>query len=377
MEKIPFEYGTIAENEYFIDRIDDRRDLKRFLGGGINVMLVSPRRWGKSSLVKAAMEELKSEQSDVRVCYLDAFKVFSEEDFYNKFASAVLQGVSSTLEKRMADLRQFLQSISPSITLSSDPLNAMEVKLGFQPLQQSAEEILNLPERMAREKGLRVIVCIDEFQQLAKLPGWKRLEGTMRSVWQGQHHTTYCLYGSKRHMMMDIFANSNNPFYRFGQLLMLKKIDRKYWTPFIRDSFLNHGKKISDEMIGRICQLMQCHSWYMQQFCFLLWTRTTSEVTEEIFSSQLAKLLETNEEMFRMDIDNLAFSQVALLCAVADGETHFNAQAIVQRYGLGSPRTITKNKQLLTERDLIERSGEGYRFVDPVFELWFKREYGK
>lgn len=338
-------------------------------------MLISPRRWGKSSLVKAAMEELRREQSDVRVCYLDAFKVFSEEDFYNKFASAVLQGVSSTVEKRLADLRRFLHGISPSITLGNDPLNTMEVKLGFQPLQQSGEEILDLPERMAREKGVRVIVCIDEFQQLAKLPCWKRLEGTMRSVWQGHHQTTYCLYGSKRHMMMDIFSNSNNPFYRFGQLLMLGKIDQQYWEPYIRDSFRDHGKAISDEMIARICRLMQCHSWYMQQFCFLLWTSTATEVTEEIFSSQLLKLLESNEDMFKADIDSLSLSQVALLRAVACGEKHLNAQATVQRYGLGAPRTITKNKQILTERDLIERSEAGYRFVDPVFELWFKREY--
>lgn len=111
MNKIPFEYGSIAENEYFIDRIEDRRDLKTFLGGGINVMLISPRRWGKSSLVKAAMEELKQEQKDVRVCYLDAFKIFSEEEFYNKFASAVLQGVSSTMEKRWADIVKFIQTI--------------------------------------------------------------------------------------------------------------------------------------------------------------------------------------------------------------------------------------------------------------------------
>ena len=74
MNKIPFEYGSIAENEYFIGRIEDRKDLKTFLGGGINVMLISPRRWGKSSLVKAAMEELKQEQKDIRVCYLDAVK---------------------------------------------------------------------------------------------------------------------------------------------------------------------------------------------------------------------------------------------------------------------------------------------------------------
>lgn len=342
MNKIPFEYGSIAENEYFIDRIEDRRDLKTFLGGGINVMLISPRRWGKSSLVKAAMEELKQEQKDVRVCYLDAFKIFSEEEFYNKFASAILQGVSSTMEKRWAE---------------------------------SAEEILNLPEKIAKAKGIHVIVCIDEFQQLANLPGWKRLEGTMRSVWQGQHSTTYCLYGSKRHMMMDIFGNSKNPFYRFGQMMALKKIAKEYWKPFIHDSFYNHGKTISDDMIERICNTVQCHSWYMQQFCFLIWTRTATEVTEEIYQSQLTKLLDTNADMFITDIDGMPASQIAFLRAVCMGETHFNAQQVVAEYGLGAPRTITKNKKTLVERDFIEKSGDGFKMVDPVFELWFKREY--
>ena len=342
MNKIPFEYGSIAENEYFIDRIEDRRDLKTFLGGGINVMLISPRRWGKSSLVKAAMEELKQEQKDVRVCYLDAFKIFSEEEFYNKFASAILQGVSSTMEKRWAE---------------------------------SAEEILNLPEKIAKAKGIHVIVCIDEFQQLANLPGWKRLEGTMRSVWQGQHSTTYCLYGSKRHMMMDIFGNSKNPFYRFGQMMTLKKIAKEYWKPFIHDSFYNYGKSISDEMIERICNTVQCHSWYMQQFCFLIWTRTATEVTEEIYQSQLTKLLDTNTDMFITDIDGMPASQIAFLRAVCMGETHFNAQQVVAEYGLGAPRTITKNKKALVERDFIEKSGDGFKMVDPVFELWFKREY--
>ena len=263
MNKIPFEYGSIAENEYFIDRIEDRRDLKTFLGGGINVMLISPRRWGKSSLVKAAMEELKQEQKDVRVCYLDAFKIFSEEEFYNKFASAVLQGVSSTMEKRWADIVKFVQSISPSLTINSDPVNAVEVNLNFKPLKESAEEILNLPEKIAKAKGIHVIVCIDEFQQLANLPDWKSLEGTMRSVWQGQHSTTYCLYGSKRHMMMDIFGNSKNPFYRFGQMMTLKKIAKEYWKPFIHDSFYNYGKSISDDMIERICNAVDMLSAYL------------------------------------------------------------------------------------------------------------------
>ena len=106
---------------------------------------------------------------------------------------------------------------------------------------------------------------------------------------------------------MDIFGNSKNPFYRFGQMMTLKKIAKEYWKPFIHDSFYNHGKSISDDMIERICNAMQCHSWYVQQFCFLIWTRTATEVTEEIYQSQLAKLLDTNADMFITDIDGKAW----------------------------------------------------------------------
>ena len=139
-------------------------------------MLISPRRWGKSSLVKAAMEELKQEQKDVRVCYLDGCRIFSEEEVCHKFAGAILQRVSSKTEDRWADIVKFIQSISPSLTINSDPVNAVAVNLNFKPLKESAEEILNLPEKIAKAKGIHVIVCIDEFQQLANLPDWKLLE---------------------------------------------------------------------------------------------------------------------------------------------------------------------------------------------------------
>lgn len=96
--EIPFIYGRLAEKESFIDRVDDRKELKNFLSHGINVILVSPRRWGKSSLVKTAMEELAAEESHTKVCFMDASKIHTEDEFYNAFASAVIQGVSSTME---------------------------------------------------------------------------------------------------------------------------------------------------------------------------------------------------------------------------------------------------------------------------------------
>ena len=374
---VPFMYGLIAENDNFIDRVEDRKPLKTFLGGGINVMLISPRRWGKSSLVKAAMEELKQEDKQVKVCYLDASRIISEEEFYNKFAIAVIESASSTLEKKWADFKQYVQALIPGVKLKTSAFDAveMEMELNFAPLKDSAERVLQLPEQISIDKGLHIIVCIDEFQQLSYLPNWKKMEATMRSVWQHQHHANYCLYGSKRHMMMDIFNNSNNPFYRFGQVLYMKKIEKQYWMPYIIEGFTKTGKYISEELASKICDTVQCHSWYVQQFSLFIWMNTETEVTEEIINRQLQVVIDTNADMFAKDIENLAASQVAMLRAVSAGETQFNAKEVVKRYGLGAPRTITLNKKALITRDIIEVNDDSYRFVDPIYALWFKREY--
>ena len=283
----PFVYGELAEKDNFIDRIEDRKQLKTFLSNGISVMLISPRRWGKSSLVRQAMGELLSEEKRIRVCYVDAFSVTSASEFLNAFASAVIEGTSSTIEKRFEDIKRFINVITPSITIKDDALNSFSMDLKMRPLEQSAQEILRLPETIAQAKDLHVIVCIDEFQQLATLPDWKSLEGKMRSEWQLQHNTTYCFYGSKRHMMMDIFGNANNPFYRFGQVLFLNKIEKSHWIPYIIEGFHKTGKSIAPEFASRICDTVKCHSWYVQQLSFFIWSDTVDEVTEDIFHRQL------------------------------------------------------------------------------------------
>lgn len=371
----PFVYGELATKENFIDREEDRKRLKTFLGNGVNVMLVSPRRWGKSSLVKAAMEELRNEDERVRVCFIDAFKIHSATDFYNAFASAVVSGVGNTLEKGIEIIKKYIPALTPSLTLQSDPLNAISLDLRIKPLERSAEEVLNLPQVLAKAHANHVIICIDEFQQLALLPEWKQMEGLMRSVWQQQEDVTYCLYGSKRHMMMDIFNNSNNPFYRFGQVFYLKKIAREYWLPYIIDTFKRTGKTISEYFANKICDITECHSWYVQQLSFFVWSGTQTEVTDDIFREQTILLVDTNAPVFEADVDGLSASQVNMLIAIANGESHFRAHDVNLRYQLGAPQTISRNKQTLTNKDIIEKHNDGYAFVDPIFKYWFKRNH--
>lgn len=372
---IPFIYGRLAEKESFIDRVEDRRELKNFLRHGINVILVSPRRWGKSSLVRTSMEELMQEESKTKVCFMDASKIHTEEEFYNKFVSIVIQGVSSTLEQKLSDLVKFINRFTPSITIASDPMNSVEVNLKVNPVKESPENILQLPERIAEAKGIKIIVCIDEFQQLANLPKWKNLEAMLRAEWQLQHHTTYCLYGSKMHMMKDIFNKANSPFFKFGQLMNLKRIAKEYWIPYIMSNFKKTGKTISESQAECLCERVKYNSWYVQQYCFFLWSHTDKEVTQELLDNQLQLVLDTNEDLFLTEMDELTPTQIGMLKAIASGEKHFNAKDVVETYGLGQPQSITRNKKVLVEKDLVEKHLQDFSFVDPVFELWLKREY--
>ena len=185
--KSPFQYGTLVDKESFVNRVEERKQLKELLGSGINVMLISPRRWGKSSLVKVAMDELTQEDKHIRVCFIDAFSIKTEAEFYRIFAREVISCAASTLEKRLEDVKQFLKAVSPSITLKSDPTDTLSFDLKLELEEKSVMEILELPEKIAAAKGIHLIVCIDEFQQLALLPGYKSMEGKMIIVSQEQN----------------------------------------------------------------------------------------------------------------------------------------------------------------------------------------------
>ena len=361
--KSPFQYGTLVDKESFVNRVEERKQLKELLGSGINVMLISPRRWGKSSLVKVAMDELTQEDKHIRVCFIDAFSIKTEAEFYRIFAREVISCAASTLEKRLEDVKQFLKAVSPSITLKSDPTDTLSFDLKLELEEKSVMEILELPEKIAAAKGIHLIVCIDEFQQLALLPGYKSMEGKMRSAWQKQQQVSYCFYGSKRHMMMDIFNNSSNPFYRFGQVLFLQKIKKEEWVPFIVNAFHRTNKEISEQQAEQLCDIVKCHSWYLQQLCYFIWSGTSEKVTDEIIEIRTRQLIDTNMPMFMNDTENLTAAQTAMLRAVADGEYRFNSIPVVRKYELGSAQTITRNKRMpvsYTHLDVYKRQALHY-----------------
>jgi len=372
---LPFQYGKLAEGFSFVNRVREKQTLKKNLLAGINTMLISPRRLGKSSLVKVAVTELKQENSSIRVCFMDAFTIKSEEEFYQVFAREVIKAVSSTWETWIATAKKFLMAFSPKISIGVDPMTDFSVGLERKAIVENELELLNLPEKIARAKKVKLIVCIDEFQNLAKLKDYDSLEQKMRSVWQQQQNVTYCLYGSKRHMMVDIFNSSSKPFYRFGQIMFLSKIAEKEWVKFIVNAFKSTKKSISEKLALELVRMVEAHSWYVQQLAYFVWNLTENKVTVDILQQAIEQVVDANLPLYQSECDALTASQLNLLVAIVGNEPFLTAVETLSKYNTGTPQNVSKNKKLLQNRDIIEKTKDGFAFLDPVFKRWFAREY--
>ncbi|PIY30436.1 MAG: ATPase, partial [Bacteroidetes bacterium CG_4_10_14_3_um_filter_42_6] len=160
-------FGKLATDQNFTNRKAEIIKLKQNFISGINTILISPRRWGKSSLVKKAGIEVEAEQKSIRIIYLDMFNIRTEEEFYKCLSEAVLKAGSGKLEESLSFVRKFLKQWIPRITVSPDAVQEMSLSLNWEEVKNKPDEILDLAESIAIEKELNLVICIDEFQNLS------------------------------------------------------------------------------------------------------------------------------------------------------------------------------------------------------------------
>ena len=155
----PFLYGIAADAKHFTDREAETRRLMLNFENGLNTIIISPRRWGKTSLVNKVAEQMAS-NSDIRMIRMDAFSVRTPEDFYRTFATEVIKQTSTRAEEWLANAKRFLTSLVPVISMSSDPMNPISLSLKSV-TSDYGEEVLALPEQIAQAKGIHLVICID------------------------------------------------------------------------------------------------------------------------------------------------------------------------------------------------------------------------
>ena len=368
---LPFVFGETAEGEYFTDRENESQQLKMNFLHGINSIIISPRRWGKSSLVNKVAQELQHQEA-LKIVQMDAFACRTPQDFYKLFAVEIIKQTSSRMEEWMTMAKQFLSSLIPVVTANTDPYSPFSFSLK-PTIKEYSEEVLTLPERIASAKGIRLVICIDEFQQIGEFAHALEFQKTLRKYWQKQHLTHYCLFGSKRHMLMHLFSHPSKPFYKFGEIMFLERIPLKYWVPFICERFMQSGKSISATIIEQLYDYVDGNSSYMQQFAWTIWSITEKDVTAEHFELAKKRIFNQTQPFFQEQLDRLTSYQLHFLRAIVDGyASQLNHRSIIDEYELGSSANVSIIKKALIQKELIDVNGSSIIIADPIMAHWLK-----
>lgn len=368
-----FVFGVSVSDYNFIGRKEEIRRLKMNFEEGINTILISPRRWGKTSLVKKVCEVV--DRKKVIPVFVDIFKCKTEYEFYNALAEAVLKQTASKAELWMDNARDFIARLPPKVSFSPEPNSEFALSLGISPKTHAPEEILSLAEEIAQKKQKRIVVCIDEFQQIGEMADSVSIQKRLRSVWQHQRLTSYCLFGSKKHTMMNVFQKRNMPLYQFGDFKFLDKIPTETWVEYIVQHFKDRQRTISTEQAAKICQLVDNYSSYVQQLSWLVFSLIDEGqvVTDEHLKQGVKDLLNSQEQLFMQQIEPLTAYQMNFLrCILSGHHDDFGETAVREEFQLGSVSNITRLKTALVDKDIVEMSGKRYYITDPVFALWFR-----
>jgi len=374
MDSMPFAFGRTASEAHFTDRDEERARLRRNFGSGVNTIIVSPRRWGKSSLVARVAQEVTASEHDIKVCLIDAFNVRDEAGFYAQLVRGVLQATSTKWEEWVQVAKQFLGHLRPTISVGDAIASSITFDLDWEQAQQTPDEILDLAENIAAERDIRLVVCVDEFQAIADFKESLAFQRKLRSHWQAHQHVCYCLYGSKRHMLIDIFTDPSMPFYRFGDVMTLGKIGNTDWGDFIVDRFAATGKTIPVQVARDLAALVDNHSYYVQQLALQAWFRTKKACTPAIVDAAISELADQLGLGFVSLAGSLSAKQLSFLHAVMDGETELSSQLVLTRYRLGTSANVVRMRQTLAAKEIIDVTPSGVEILDPMFAFWLRRD---
>lgn len=375
MTESPFVFGRIAERDNFVDRVPERQRLVDNFTALVNTAIVSPRRWGKSSLVRRVADDLALTDSSIKVVMIDLFNVRSEAEFYAQLTEAVLRATTTKLEEWVDLAGRFLARLRPVVSISADHSHSLSLDVDWRQAERGPDEVLDLAEQVAAAKGWRLVVCVDEFQAIARFAEPLDFQRKLRAHWQQHQRVCYCLYGSRRHMLLDIFTGPDMPFYRFGDIVTLGKIDNVVWGDFIVARFAATGKTISATQGRQIAALVDNHSYYVQQLAQQVWFRTDRVCRDQTIPAALDDLTSQLSLVFTGLAESLTTRQLRFLQAVIAGQAALTSQAVIKAYDLGTSANVIRLRRALEDKEIIDVLDGRVTILDPLFQNWLVTRY--
>lgn len=344
----PFKFGTIVECSFFTDRRIELQQIKSVLNSENHLILISPRRFGKTSLVVKALQE--SERKHIMI---NLQSVVSVEDF----ASRLLKEVFKIY--KFEKLKYMIKNFRVVPTLSINPMTD-GVDVAIQPMVDSRvmiEDVFSLLQMLATEND-RLIVVFDEFQEIKAID--KNLDRVLRSIIQLHKNINYLFLGSQESMMREIFEKKKSPFFHFGQLLNLDKIPYEDFKLYLYDrlSFMDDADRVCDEILD----FTKCHPYYTQQLASQVWEKGKNGEMENIVEEAINRLLEFHDLNFERIWLNFNNTDKRILIWLANNNKPYTLLGIAQS-------TISSSLKRMLKDGYVIKTTE-YEVEDPFFRNW-------
>jgi len=368
----PFYLQEIPVDAPFCDREKELKELRSYAEAKANVVLFSPRRFGKTSLVKRVQRRLADKGAVV--IFADFFGVGSVEDVAARLAKAVYgftHGKPSLWKTALRTLLSFRPVLKPDpsggISLSVEPAAAGRSGLHL------LEETIDSLSRFIEESKQLIQIALDEFQEIVTLKEALTIEAALRTHIQRQK-ASYFFIGSRRRVLLGIFNERQRPFFQSAINYPLGPLPAMDLGNFITWQFKEHGKSCTKDMGLRLASTVDCHPYYSEKLGFFVYEMAEA-VNEETIQAGLQKLIVSEKPVFEAILQGLSPHQRLLLKALAlEPPKKILAGSYVQKHGLKSTGGVQHSTKHLEDLDLIERKGdpEQWQLVDPVLAMWLK-----
>lgn len=367
----PFVYQGYENPDYFCDRTEETENILSALRNGRNITLISPRKIGKTGLINHAFYCIKEQEFDVICIYIDIFSTNTLQDFVEMISKAVIEDALSREKSFMTKVLDFFKGLRPTIT--PDLLTGMPtVSVNVVPVQ--AEYTLKSIFTHLESLNKRVYLAIDEFQQITEYPE-KGTEALLRSYIQFVHNVRFIFSGSKKHLMEVMFCSPQRPFYQSTQLMELNPLHEEIYFDFTSRFFEAKKGSFTRELFHSLYQRFDGYTWYIQAVMHRLYEQEKHVSTESQLSDAILFQINTMSSYYQTLTTFLTDNQFSLLKAIALERIVSQPQSMdfIQRYSLPNASSVKSALEVLTNKDLVYHTSEGYIIYDRFMGLWLCR----
>jgi len=377
LAKNPFKFGPLALDDAFTDRRDEIASLVADARKGQDVVVFAPRRYGKSSLVWRVAQELV--QDDVLVAQVDLMRTPTKDQLAAKLAKTIHEELASRLWSAKERLKVFADlRIQPTITVNPNDGSvsfSFDARAAQEEIDATLEELFSTLGRIAAERERRVVLVLDEFQEVVDIDAG--LIKLMRSVFQEQPEVTHIYLGSKRHMMRQIFNDENEPFWRSAKQTELDVIPPDLFAPYALERFAKTGKRLERDACERALELTGGHPYATQELLYFLWEATPPGQVARLptIDAALDATLRSEHSHFSLIWDGVSSAQKRVLQALAhESPGRPLSSGYQRRHALPATPTVQAALTALERGELVSRARRGeYEIAEPFLTEWVQR----